>query len=200
MLKKYVRSGIAGAILLFVVTGCSTGESDSLSPEELFAQDIKVAGEQATSDFEKDVLADGKIEQAEYAEAWQRYISCMQENGFPNTTLVGPDADGLYSEQTTSTGSANGDDVDANMSASYDCATGTTLLIAEIYKQQSVNPQHLTFEDAVVDCLIAEGLVDSDYTAEDLNREGKASGERSYDMSDPKSNACFADPYPDVAK
>lgn len=126
------------------------------------------------STFERDVLQravdTGRIEQADYDEAVDRYLACMSDAGFAETrrrllngldqlTLVQPD----------------GVDGTAYLLAYIDaadvCATGTTKRVEAYFALQQGNPDLLAdpFE-AAVRCLAAYGLVDARVTARRLER------------------------------
>lgn len=181
------------------LTACTAGgEGDALSPQELWAQDLANAKSDATSEFEEAVFEDGLIDQNEYAEAWQRYIACMRESGHPGSRLVGPDADGFYSESIESPKDNAQRNDDEISDTSFACARGTNLQIAQLYEGQKRNPQHLRVEDAITKCLIDAGVVEPDYTAEDFVRDARLKTGDGFNASDPQASACLSNPYAHV--
>lgn len=83
---------VLGAVLL---SGCS-----SKPVTDPYAQDLAAARSLATSTFEKDVLADGKIGPQDYEEAHRLWLQCM-EGAYPESSGVevklDRGVDGMYS-------------------------------------------------------------------------------------------------------
>ncbi|TFB59621.1 hypothetical protein [Cryobacterium sp. Sr3] len=210
-MRKFTVTVFCAAAISVAITGCSANGTSgpSLTGEELWALDIADAKARASSIFEQGVFADDNIERSEYSESMQRYISCVQQGGFPNAKLTGPDSDGLYVEQSSTPATASDADFRAHMDAyvevSQSCAKGTTLLVASLYADQKRNPQHEDYSDMVVKCLIAGEYVDPSYTPGQFDAEStpdEASkgllSSASFDMSDPGVQACLNDPYTDA--
>ncbi|CAN5308484.1 hypothetical protein BH09ACT6_BH09ACT6_22510 [soil metagenome] len=207
-MPKGVLLLLLAASIAVTGVGCSTndGSTTQLTGKQLWSQDIASAKARATSDFEMQVFADDKIDEAEYSESMQRYIACLQQGGYPNASLAGPDADGLYHEQTSTPATVSDADfrsaMDAYMEVSKHCAQGTNFLIASLYEEQKKNPEHQDYDVSVVKCLVAGNYVDSSYSVDQFradstpNVDGKGSaGTAPYDESDPGVQNCLSDPY-----
>lgn len=144
--------------LVGVLAGCSTGDAGSVdSPyAEMFAQ----ARELATSQFERDVLADDQITRAEYEEALQRYVSCIEDQG-ARVTLQ--DQAGYYVY-------AIGGDVAAYDEAAAECALGTNALIEGLYVDILSNPENKNMDEVIAQCFVDAGLVEAPFTSDDFTR------------------------------
>jgi len=153
------RRGSLGAELLLVgvlagLVSCSSPEPES-SPWESW---IEEARRSATTDFEREVLADGKVTDAELGEAFSRFTECMAAQGF---TVEQTDYKGVYSGFFVA---ANGKDPDKAVTA---CDKGTMLLIEPLYHGMKNNPTGDDSSSRELDCLKERGLVPETFTVED---------------------------------
>lgn len=140
-----------------------------------------------TSEFEREVLADGTITRGEYEEAVDRYVTCMGDAGFDVTTV---DQGGYFVYEMAS---APGLD-----EADERCKVGRTLVIANLYIEQLTNPENVDYDVLTVDCFLRAGLVDETYTAEQFDADARA-GSLPVDEDDPAFHRCMANPSHDLA-
>lgn len=159
------------------------------SMTELFQQYLD--GDNLT-DFEREVLErameTGEISQADYDEAFSRYIQCTTDLGYEEKWTKLPS--GLY--QVTPQVFDSQEDVDKYAEQSTSCADGTIIIIESLFNQQQNNPDLLADPRAIaVQCLLEGGFIDASYTVDDFDRDMKDPGSASFDASDPDANACL---------
>lgn len=149
---------------LVVLAGCGVAKSESAAGPyaALFVQ----AREAATSQFERDVLADDKVTRAEYEEAVQRFVSCVEDLG-AQVTLQ--DQDGYYIY-------AIGANTAAYDEAAVVCAPGTKALIEGLYVDTLTNPDNVDFDELIAQCFVEVGLVEAPFTGRDFLDLVEASG------------------------
>lgn len=170
----HIRRAAVGvaAFLVLAVVGCTGGPTDTpASPPQALDPYANIwtwewVESQATSDFEREVLADRAITAEEYAEAHQRWLACMEEVYPPQTSGVTITlilrADALYEFQVEAGSGSLPQDYDLN---NGQCMTGTIGLIAPMYGRLLINPDLRPMVDVVIECLQRHGLVDDSYTA-----------------------------------
>ncbi|MFE4195857.1 hypothetical protein ACFRJ9_08325 [Paenarthrobacter sp. NPDC056912] len=122
-------------------------------------------------EFDRDVLerakVSGRIEQADYDEAYSRFAQCMATSGKPVT--LKKLSNGLYRIENTPL--ADGESVQTAMSIVTQCEKGTTNEVGELYGIQQGNPELLANPYEIAHkCLEAEGIVDSTFSHEDLRK------------------------------
>lgn len=176
--------------------GSSSSESSGTNTSAYTAQ-FEQARQLATSDFEREVLADDKITRAEYEEAWQRFSSCLEAQGI-NINLV--DQGGFYIFGIPVDASDAFDQVEAG------CAEGTTAIINPLYIELLRNPANENEDELIVACLIESGLADPSFTVEqweELRQGGsrvdggnvvQGSADWPFDNEDPRYGACLRNP------
>lgn len=166
-----ILSGTFLSVLLLCACGCA---SPTAPVNDLWAQEIADAKSEATSDFEKQVFADNKIERDEYLESVQRYVSCLQENGLAEAKATDDDAVGLLSVSLVG-GTVQEDKavVEARVQgATEKCRKGTTELIEPLYAEMYTNPQRLDYNTIMVKCLKAIRAVEDSYTVDQYKKDG----------------------------
>lgn len=146
-----------------VLVGCSAAETEANPFEARFEE----ARTQATTDFERDILEDGEITRAEYDEAVNRFIECMEAQSIKISAV---EQSGYYVFSTTSASSAY-------EAADPQCRPGTIDVIEALYVDMTMNPENRPYNEVMRECLIARGLVDEDFTTKDLNDEMSRGGE-----------------------
>ena len=153
---------------LVSISGCSTKHPTATGP---YAAQIEQAKRDATSEFEKQVLADNNITSDEYDEAFQLFSECMQMNHLPVTLKRGDD--GFYQFSVNRRINANGQDETDDVIGS--CNTGTKGLIEPLYTMMTNfpdGPPRLLLKR----CLIDEGLVSRDISDSEVEQLWKAKG------------------------
>lgn len=177
---------IAGALMLVAACGGADGPS---VPDGPYRAQIIQAQQEATSDFQRQVLSDGKITKAEYDEAVHRYVKCFTDQGVDVTAY--DNGGGYYQYGVPS------DENGKFQQLSDSCAKGTVALIEDLYIQMLTNPSGGDIDDAVAACLIRKHLVDNTFTGAEL-KQLQAADPRGknlpYDQNDPDAMACETNP------
>lgn len=182
----------AAVLVSAAVAGCSGSEPGAGAWEAEYAWAL----EMATSDFERSVLADGEITRAEYEEATQRFLDCVNDQGASVATL---DQGGYFIYEISG-------DLDLYDEISDECRIGTNDLIETLYVDQITNPDNVDFEELTVDCLVRAGLVEEGFTVAEFH-EGlggviaDSSGQQSsspwqlpFEPEDPLFDFCMVNP------
>jgi hypothetical protein len=163
------------ATVVCTMSACSAGPTTDV-PKQGTAERMKPLVEQfkdararARSDFEKAALdravTTGKIDPADYEEAFNRYRRCAQDSGLKETYAKLPN--GIY-RVTPDVESAKAESYPKTMT---NCAANAGLMSLEaLYRTQVDNPDLLADPSLiVVRCLIKVGLAPADYTTDKLN-------------------------------
>jgi hypothetical protein len=168
----------AAVLALLITAGCDvTSTTEGAPPQggaagekmKPLVEQFKEARDRATSDFERQALdravKSGKIDAADYEEAFSRYRQCARDAGQQETyTKL---ANGIYRVNPP----ANlGDKVDAYAATMRDCAGKAGLMSLEaLLRTQVDNPELLADPRLItVRCLVKAGLVPADYTVDKL--------------------------------
>lgn len=189
------RQSVALSLLLTSVVltsaGCTSSGVPSLS---LWEADIAQAKAAAQSDFERAVFADNQVTQAEYAEAVQRFVQCVNDNGLPGFVAEDPHHTGLftYAMESPDAASAEADNETYGRLADL-CSPGTSASIEPLYVNMTSNPTREDESLVRVRCLDRAGLVDADYTAEQYNADESADT-FPFDRADEAAVRCFLNP------
>lgn len=138
----------------------------------------------ATTDFQRDVLADGVVTRAEYEEAVQRVVSCMADAG---NQLDLHEQGGYYTF-----GVLAGPGVDEQ----FDRCMGETGGLVGLYVDMFTNPDNLEFQDILTQCLKREGLLPDSVTADEFwdTFLGDGPGDLPFDRENSAFTACMANP------
>lgn len=174
-------------VSLVALTSC-TGVDDQVA-DGPYAERIRSAIAESTSDFERDVLGDGVVTRAEYEEAIRLFTTCTEDAGYA-VDLV--DQGGYYGYSQASVPGAT--------EAFDSCAKGTTFHIEGIYYSTVANPDNLDWDAITLECLQREGLAPSSLTIgqylEALSKAGTsgASTDLPFSLEDPIYDACVANP------
>lgn len=154
--------GVALALTVGM-TGCSAED-----PTDPYAADVAQMLSADLSEFEREVFADGEITRAEYEEAHQLWLLCMEEafppGGPQQVDLILGD-DSLYQYR------AMGFTIDDE--AYYDtiadsCSEGTIDNTGPLYAAIARNPERKPFEELVVECLVRNNVVEANYTVDNF--------------------------------
>jgi hypothetical protein len=166
------------------------GAGERMKP---LVEQFKEARDRAASDFERDALdravQTGKIDAADYEEAFSRYRQCAQDAGLRETYTKLPN--GIYRVNP----SADLDNVDAYAKTMRDCASKAGLISLEaLLRTQVDNPDLLADPRLiVVRCLVKAGLVAADYTPEKLMAflKGDVQKRTDFDPMHPDAQKCL---------
>ncbi len=189
---------VIAVMLMAVLTACqSTAEAPTVTQSAnaepgstgggSYASLFEQARQQATSDFEREVLADDQITRAEYEEATQLWVECLAGKG---VEVKLQDQGGYY---TAGVPAENSEGFEENSDL---CAEGTTAVIEPLYIQILQNPGNEDPTELIVACLIETGLADSSFTVEQWN-ELSSQGQNAqwpFDIEDPRWGACLTNP------
>ncbi len=175
---KNFRSSIPALMitgLLPCLAACSGGAYASSATAYIaddFSDLVTVAlDDTSLQDFDREVLqrakSTGHIAQADYDEAFDRFAQCMERAGEP--VMLTKLSNGLYKEKPLAL--SDGETLESALSVLDECSAGTTGVISSLYKIQQGNPELLADAYAVAhNCLKAKGLVDSEFTLEELRK------------------------------
>lgn len=151
-----------GAVALVMLLAASCAKDQAI-PE---GEDPRITEMRAlvTSDFEREVLADGKITEQEYETSRQLFKTCMEDRGYTvEYRDDGGHSIGAPGPSTTT------EELDADYA---DCEPGTMQVIAPYYQMIKSNPDNLDKVQAIVDCLKRNELVPENYTKDDIADAG----------------------------
>lgn len=201
------------ACLLPFIAGCS-GSAEASTESEHIAEDFSelvntALEDQDLQDFDRAVLErakdTGRIQQADYDEAYGRFAGCMDQAGEP--VALTKLSNGLYQEKPSPL--SEGENLESVFLIMDACSAGTTRVIGNLYNIQQGNPELLADPYEVAhNCLQAEGLADAQYSLEDLRKTigspggfGKALEDRlPFDPYSNEAQACFVGANMAIAK
>lgn len=199
-----------GLLLVVACSGGNQGESERRHIASNFTELVVAALEDPTlQEFDRDVLKraqiSGRIEQADYDEAFSRFAQCMKTSGKPVTlTRL---SNGLY--RVANTPLSDGESIESAIAIVTKCQQGTTNQIAELFGIQQGNPDLLANPYEIAHkCLNSKGLVDSSFSAEDLRKAIGSEGHGGeslheklpFDPEDDEAQACFVGANMTIAK
>ncbi|MDR1265432.1 MAG: hypothetical protein LBK42_07675 [Propionibacteriaceae bacterium] len=169
------------------LAGCAAGPSESgpsLAPiwQEQFDQALADDG---LSDFERQVLSDYQVTEAEYQEARDRYRSCMADQGW----LVTDQSDGGYSIVSAP---GNTQDPPPPPQVHNGCMTGSTAWIEPLYLGPRDNPSGETRVQQIRACFQAHDVPDGAGLSDDQFAEMLY--DINYHPSTPQGKLCLFDP------
>jgi hypothetical protein len=188
------------AVALLGATACAEESSTEALPQQgagermkPLVEQFKDARERAKSDFEREALdravKTGKIDPADYEEAFSRYRRCAEDANLGETYTKLPN--GIYRVNPPS----GIKDVEAHNNTMRDCAVNAGLASLEaLFRTQVDNPDLLADPRLVtVRCLIKAGLVPADYTPEKLTTflKGDLDKKTDFDPSTAEAQRCL---------
>ncbi|TRW44399.1 hypothetical protein [Georgenia yuyongxinii] len=154
--KRSARFAVS-VTLLFLVWGlaaCAPDEADSDSP---YAAEFEQARNQATTDFQREVLADDTITDAEFREVQQRYVDCLADAGIQAVAHE----NGSFDVSADLSGNNSAADVERK------CSRDTHMPISGLYLAMHINPNNEDFSKLIVECLHKQGVVEENFTKDD---------------------------------
>ncbi|MFT3797090.1 hypothetical protein [Microbacterium sp.] len=163
--RPAVRTLVAAAVISIAVgvAGCAAAVAPA---NTAYAADFEDARVRATSQFEHDVLADGKITRAEYEEAMQRFVACANDNAV-DVSLIEQAGYFVYSVTAASS------DSDAVMAA---CQVGNNQFIEPLFVDQLMNPDKKDIDEVIAHCFVAMKVVPPPFSKADLQRLFRSAG------------------------
>ncbi|GIF10103.1 hypothetical protein [Actinoplanes teichomyceticus] len=169
--------------LLAATSGCG-GSDEKVSSKDPYAAEVRQAQQQAKTDFERQVLADGAVTKAEFDEAVQRYVKCAKDRGVEIEPIA---VGGYYNYRTVKS--------DESEAVSTECGTGTTRLIEPLYVDRLMNPEKKDMDELTLACLRKNGVVPDGYTVEQFKKAAEQGFSGApFDPDGAKFQACMANP------
>lgn len=159
--------------LVAVLTACS-GDAPGIDENHPWAEELNLALEIVTSDFEREALADGVITREEYEMAHDLWLDCMEQTFPPDGSVhirLIPDPLGRYTYEISG---LNDETLDLYDTVRHACMTGTIEEIAPLYNDMTWNPDNVPRIELVFACLEREGLIPDDYTIDDYEHDRSA--------------------------
>jgi hypothetical protein len=153
-----VAGGVAG---LLVLGGCGQGPGEDAAQSPVATEGLV---DDDDGDFVRDVLADGEVTEAEYAEAKERTLACLAEEAGMEGSYV---PDGISGQE----GLVYDGDYEMTpdqLTADRKCHSKWMGQILEIHNEHMVNPFNEDMEALTVECLIVTGLAPEGFTVGDL--------------------------------
>lgn len=129
-----------------------------------WAEGFASAYRDAHSDFERKVLEDGKISDAEFDEMQNKLKTCLNEQGIDFTTIKSDGSFGfkLAPNMASSTGNKIVDECDA---------TSGFNTIGFLYLGMQRNPQNLPDNAIIARCLVKNKAVPPNFSTQDYDRD-----------------------------
>ncbi|MDR0285701.1 MAG: hypothetical protein LBI33_12575 [Propionibacteriaceae bacterium] len=178
-------SRLAVVVAVACLAGCSGDSSDNVTVADQWREQIDTifANAQNLSDFQRSVLEDYQITDAEYKEGETRFSSCMADLGYAVTF----DSRGGYTESAVN-GVGSGD----MSKADSQCQDESLLWIQGLYFAMRENPDGLPFAQLVRTCFEREGVQEGkDLSSDEFD---KMINEPDYVPSDVAASLCVLDP------
>ena len=142
-------------------------------------------GDEQRNVVEKAAKGDSTVSRADYEQAWANYKQCIVSRGWTSPNLR--EADGLYAEPPINAENMTEAQMTKLSQDTDYCARTYVVDVDQLYRTQVANP---TLSKAnvqlIVKCLVANGVVSSDYTAEEFQKDSSG-----LDFSDSKVQSCL---------
>lgn len=149
------------ALAILGTSGCAAESSVEILP---YAAEFEHARSVATSQFEKDVLADDEITSTEFQEAVDRFIACAADRGIEVTTIPSGRILSFSVDATP-------EELDRyDGSVEPECAAGTRNVLEPLYYMTLLNPEKVPLEQLYAECFLDLGLVEPPFTADQFTQ------------------------------
>jgi hypothetical protein len=197
---RALASALVVACMLPVVSACSgdQGSSERRRIAEDFSELVSTAlADPNLQEFDREVLerakTTGRIEQADYDEAYSRFAQCMETSGKP--VVLTKLNNGLY--QVENTPLSEVETIESAMSIVNKCSEGTTNRLGELYSIQQGNPELLSNPyEIAYRCLESKGILDSQVPLAEFQKTLSSAGSEGSSLED----RLPFDPYSDEAQ
>jgi hypothetical protein len=172
------------ATVVLLATGCASTRAGDAPPSDFtgpWAAEFADFDAHADSDFAHRAFADSTISDAEVQEGMSLILGCYDSHG----ATVEHNAYG-YAQVEVMTGSEDLLDV----MGMCEFADGGVVVL---HGQMRLNPDNLDAPTIQAECLVAAGIAEPGFTAQDLDQAFQ-SGDLPYPPGDPVGSACMDDP------
>ncbi len=189
---RRVLTGLSALLIVGLASACAAGHDGGSSANvkpaiaAMWRDQISQAlADPALSDFERQVLSDEKITDAEYRDAQTRYVQCMADQGWTVTV------DGSQYAVRGAPGSGN--DYNTVSDATHQqCQIGSLKYIEPIYLGMRDNPQGLSGSEQIRACYEKHAVPDGKGLSND--EFAKLVSDPQYRASTPAGRVCRFDP------
>ena len=154
--------------------GCSPEPQEPATKSNAYTREFAQALEHARSDFVKEVLADDEISVAEFDEALNSMVDCLQTAGI----------DAIIEESDSGVGQVIWPTDHEDMAAVRKCEQEWDGGIIQLYRLVWENPNNVPIEDIQAACLVQEGMVPKGFTGEELAQLHSLASEEIYHSED----------------
>lgn len=154
MVQLKALAWLAAVALAVAPSGCTA----SPEFEGPWAAEFESAYADATTDFQREVLADGQITRDEYAEATDRYVQCMDDRGFD---VEISDNDGLNGYAFRE---------EPGIEAASDECFVELIPIEALYGSTFGNPDNRPPSELYAECFVRHGFAEPGFTGADWDR------------------------------
>jgi len=177
----------AVSLMALAVVACAAAPTGSPTPQGIWKTYFDQAlADPNLSDFERQVLSDYQITDAEYQEAKDRFVTCMANKGW----IIIYNWDGTYVTQPAP-GNTNSAAI-VGIPDGFACSKGTTNWIEPIYWGMRDNPQGLTREQQIRTCFQKYAVPDGAGLSDD--QFARLVDDVNFHASTPEGVLCYWDP------
>lgn len=195
IVRTWKTTGVVGAMVLAVtLSGCVSG-ADSSSPTSErdasgtgfsgpWAEEFRTGWNEAVTDLERQILADGVVTEQELIASRETLISCLAAQG---VTITFDERGGgeTRSDERGVAPEAQGKILEA-------CERETGIYVDFLYWQGKRNPDNLDEFTIVARCLVDRGIVEPGYSAKDYERD--FNDEFPFSDTDMVAGECLSNP------
>ncbi|WP_125963696.1 hypothetical protein [Bifidobacterium dolichotidis] len=137
--------------------------------QQILNQDKNTMNDTQREIIERAIQNDGKVSTADYERAWQAYNQCIVDKGYNPQPLV--QIEGIYLDGYSLDTSYTEELQQKFENDESSCLCENVLEVQSLYKASKGNPNLLTGDDAIVDCLRRENLVPKSYTVKNFSQD-----------------------------
>jgi len=172
------------ATLLVSMAACTAAPTPAPSVNPAYESQLQEALDSTQSDFTRKILADLDISNAEYEEATDKYVLCMNDRGVD----AAKSREGNFYGFSVPMG-AGSEDIEAECYSTYMDP------VAVLYISMATNPDDEDWFALMAACLVNKGVVDSTFTKEDYEKLDAGVPEAGkITLDSPEVAACRLDP------
>jgi len=157
--RSTLTTVIACAVLLGILCSCSAGSGQAADASNPYSAQIKAAAGTTSSEYVRQILADGEISRGELSDAEARVVACLgalgieasyvtNDWGIDNLTVVGGLSTAVSDEVT-------------------ECQTQWMGPIDQLFWDQYVNPMNQDMNGLIAACLVRKGLAPAGFSGSD---------------------------------